>query len=518
LSQVAVTSRLPSDSRPERILSTLPLGKLAAVGASGYALNLLLFAALVYGLGLRYLAGATASFAVAVASNYIWNRLWTFRGAPGSVGSQAARFLAVALAGLGLNLVLLDAFVSAGLGRLGAQACAIALVLPVNYLGNRFWTFRERAASSEAASERAAAYGRIAAWWVGSRAIVLTAALVVQAFGWPRKSWYPSLFHEPLALLRAWDGRWYLTVAERGYFVLPRHQSDPAFFPLYPLLVNGLHGLGLGRVAAGLLLANLGFLLGLVALYELARTWLPEQDARRTAVYAALFPFGFVFSMVYPESIVLAAVAFAGVFAARGRWIPAGIAATLATLGRPEGIFVALPLAALALRRWPLASPGERTRALWATLAAPAGLAGLAMYQWSSVGDALAFSHAQRAWGRWFSIGGIERTLHELLRAPQLDREWIYRDLVFLLGYLACLWLARRAGVPRSWILAGALVLLLPLWSGSVTSVARFGLLVPPVYAGLARLGRHRLVDWSLRATAAGLLGVGSATILLHWP
>jgi hypothetical protein len=106
----------------------------------------------------------------------------------------------------------------------------------------------------------------------------------------------------------------------------------------------------------------------------------------------------------------------------------------------------------------------------------------------------------------------------ELVQAPELHREWLYRDLTFLIGYLACLYLAYRVGVPRSWLIAGALVLLLPLWSGSVTSIARFGLLVPPVYAGLARLGRNRFVDWGLRTTAAGLLGVGSATILLHWP
>ena len=516
MSQVAVTSELPSQERPGRLHGTLRFGKFAAVGATGYAVNLAVFALLVHGLDLPTAPGAVAAFTVALANNYVWNRVWTFRDARGSVGWQAARFAAVSLGGLAVNLVLLSAFVSAGLGRFGSQACAVALALPVNYLGNRYWTFAEREAVG--AAERTHAYASIVGWWAGSRAVVLSAALVVQALGWPRKSWYPSLVHEPLALLRAWDGRWYLTVAERGYFVVPRHQSDPAFFPLYPLLVNGLHGLGLGRVAAGLLLANLGFLLGLVALYELARTWLPESDARRTAIYAALFPFGFVFSMVYPESIVLAAMAFAGVFAARGRWLAAGACAALATLGRPEGLFVALPLAVLALRRWPLASAAERTRALWAALAAPAALLGLAAYQREAVGDPLAFSHAQRMWGRWFSIGGIDRTLTELLHAPELHREWLYRDLTFLVGYLACLYLAHRVGVPRSWVLAGALVLILPLWSGSVTSVARFGLLVPPVYAGLARLGRNRVVDWGLRTTAAALLGAGSATILMHWP
>jgi putative flippase GtrA len=516
LSQVAVPSRLPGDGRPEQAQGTLRFGKFAAVGATGYAVNLAVFALLTATVDAEPEAAAVGAFAVAVANNYLWNRIWTFKDTPGSIGGQALRFGAVSLVGLGLNLVLLAALLEAGLGRLGSQALAVALVLPVNYAGTRYWAFRER--DAVATGERRAVYAQIACWWAGSRALVLGAALVVQALGWPRKSWYPSIVHEPLALLRAWDGRWYLTVAQRGYFVVPRHQSDPAFFPLYPLLVNGLHALGLGRVGAGLLLANLGFLLGLIALYELVRTWLPEPDARRTAIYAALFPFGFVFSMVYPESIVLAAMAFAGVFAFRCRWVLAGLAAALATLGRPEGLFVALPLAVLAVRRWPQASVGERTRALWAAIAAPAALAGLALYQGSTVGDPLAFSHAQRMWGRWFAIGGINRTLTELLHAPELHREWIYRDLTFLVGYLACLYLAHRAGVPRSWVLTGALILLLPLWSGSVTSVARFGLLVPPVYAGLARLGRNRVLDWSLRATAAALLCVGSATILMRWP
>jgi putative flippase GtrA len=221
LSQVAVTSRLPGDVRPEQAQGTLRFGKFAAVGASGYAVNLAVFALLTGSFALEPEPAAVGAFAVAVGNNYLWHRIWTFRGAPGSPGAQALRFAAVSLVGLGLNLVLLAALLGAGLGRLGAQALAVALVLPVNYAGTRYWAFRHREAA--ATSERTAAYMRIACWWAGSRALVLGAALVVQALGWPRKTWYPSIVHEPLALLRAWDGRWYLTVAQRGYFVVPRH-------------------------------------------------------------------------------------------------------------------------------------------------------------------------------------------------------------------------------------------------------------------------------------------------------
>ena len=55
-----------------------------------------------------------------------------------------------------------------------------------------------------------------------------------------------------------------------------------------------LHGVGLPVDAGGLLLANLAFLAGLVALYELTRNWVAEEDARRTVLYATLFPFGLI--------------------------------------------------------------------------------------------------------------------------------------------------------------------------------------------------------------------------------
>src|SRR5437588_710291 len=84
-----------------------------------------------------------------------------------------------------------------------------------------------------------------------------------------------------------------------------------------------------------------------------ARCWVDQTTARRAAVYAALFPVGYVFSMVYPEALVLAAIAIAGVLASRGRWGGAAVAAALAALTRPEALLLVLPLAFLAARQWP---------------------------------------------------------------------------------------------------------------------------------------------------------------------
>ena len=99
---------------------------------------------LLEGAGLHYLPAAIGSFLVAVTNNYLWNRAWTFRHQRGHVVLQGARFLLVSTLALGANLVVLALLVRAGLGEVVAQAIAIVLVTPVNFVGNKLWSFRHR--------------------------------------------------------------------------------------------------------------------------------------------------------------------------------------------------------------------------------------------------------------------------------------------------------------------------------------------------------------------------------------
>ena len=118
------------------------LGKFCAVGTSGYVVNLAVYAMLLEWAGLGYVAAAIGSFLVAVANNYTWNRLWTFRGVRGHVAYQGLRFVVVSTAALGANLVVLHLLVRAGMGEILAQAIAIVLVTPLNFVGNKLWSFR----------------------------------------------------------------------------------------------------------------------------------------------------------------------------------------------------------------------------------------------------------------------------------------------------------------------------------------------------------------------------------------
>jgi putative flippase GtrA len=116
--------------------------KFGLVGGSGYLINLGVFALLAGNLGVHHLIAAVGAFCVAVTNNFLWNRYWTFGPGEGPAHFQAARFFAVSLASLGLNLALLQLLVSNHLaGDLAAQAIAVAVAMPFNFLGNKLWTF-----------------------------------------------------------------------------------------------------------------------------------------------------------------------------------------------------------------------------------------------------------------------------------------------------------------------------------------------------------------------------------------
>jgi dolichol-phosphate mannosyltransferase len=116
--------------------------KFALVGGSGYLINLGVFAVLAGNVGAYHAVAAVGAFCVAVTNNFLWNRHWTFDSSEGPASFQAARFFAVSIAALGINLVVLEAIVANhATGELTAQAIAVAVAMPFNFLGNKLWTF-----------------------------------------------------------------------------------------------------------------------------------------------------------------------------------------------------------------------------------------------------------------------------------------------------------------------------------------------------------------------------------------
>jgi len=93
---------------------------------------------------LHHVLAAVIAFVVAVTNNFLWNRHWTFRASAGHAGFQAARFLTVSVISLGVNLLILQGLIALGMPEIGAQAIAVAVATPVNFIGNKLWTFDGR--------------------------------------------------------------------------------------------------------------------------------------------------------------------------------------------------------------------------------------------------------------------------------------------------------------------------------------------------------------------------------------
>src|SRR5438552_5956769 len=121
----------------------LQLVRFAIVGGVGFVVNVGVYALFVHPIGADYHVAAVAAWLVAVANNFVLNRHWTFDARDGRAHFQAMRFVTVSLVALGFSLLLLMGFVELiGLPKVPAQALAVAASMPLNFLGNKLWSFR----------------------------------------------------------------------------------------------------------------------------------------------------------------------------------------------------------------------------------------------------------------------------------------------------------------------------------------------------------------------------------------
>jgi dolichol-phosphate mannosyltransferase len=145
--ELTTTVELPFRARVRhgirRAHNWVQLIRFAAVGASGYVVNLVVFAACVHVLSIDYRASAVIAFLVSVANNFVWNRHWTFDAKHHHPIDQGARFLAVSVVAFGFTYVVLVVLVSStGMEKVIAQAIAVAAATPLSFLGQKLWSFR----------------------------------------------------------------------------------------------------------------------------------------------------------------------------------------------------------------------------------------------------------------------------------------------------------------------------------------------------------------------------------------
>jgi hypothetical protein len=191
--------------------------------------------------------------------------------------------------------------------------------------------------------------------------------------------------------LQPWDGKWYLRIAELGYrgaaagMVDAHNHALPdgamAFFPGFPLAIRGFATLvGGNDLAAGIAVSTLAGIVGAYGVARLARQLGGDYRAEVIAVVlTAAAPMSIVFTLPYPEALLVALAAWALVAIREQWWWLAVVCTVAAGLVSPMAaplIAVVMVAGLTALYRDGLGKGGAAA----AVLCAPFGMAGYLLW------------------------------------------------------------------------------------------------------------------------------------------
>lgn len=310
--------------------------------------------------------------------------------------------------------------------------------------------------------------------------------------------------HRLLDIWGRWDSGWYLNIATNGYGLrgdLQAVQSNVGFLPLYPYLIkllalllpSGLRTRG-GLLLVGVVISNLFLLGALILLHRLVASLRgDEETAGRTVAYLLLFPTSFFFSCAYTESVYLFFSVAAFWAASKQRWGVAGLMGGFSALTRPVGVLILMPLVwqYLDARAWRVRR--MRWDAGWLLLV-PAGLLTFLWGVYPVTRSLLAPLQTQAAWDKawnspwatWLHPTGVSQFITPVDQACAIG---------FLALAVVALWRLSSASLG----LYTLLLILPPLFSGTLASMARYCAVAFPAMVALAWLSQRRWVDGLVR-------------------
>lgn len=376
---------------------------------------------------------------------------------------------------------------------------------------------------------------QLKAWWPKGKAgrelwqmllfsrigLVLLGLLAMAELPWQFYSPSYNPTGNPLVVMWIrWDALWYTGIAAHGYWT-----GALAFFPLYPMLIAGVHFVVRTSFdASAVIVSNLALVLFTVTFYRLVREYFSDSVARRSVWMALLFPTAFFLSAGYTEALFLW-LSCATFLAARRQqlWV-AGIFGFFAVLTRNEGLFVVIPILWAYYQRQRF----KITRDILPILLIPLAISLFMFYQWRDFGSALAFLAAQGNWGRhitwpWVGIFLSARTIWQ---GGPLQADTVLSMIDALAAVSSgLLWVfGLRKRLPPDWLVYwGALWLIDisapdPTGQSPLLSMSRLVLVLFPNFVALGMLSKNsswrRALQWILPFLQAGFFVIFATW---HW-
>jgi hypothetical protein len=317
-----------------------------------------------------------------------------------------------------------------------------------------------------------------------------------------------------------WDAGWYLDVAKTGYRFLPGEQSNVAFFPLYPYVVRLVHSVvplptDAGWLLVGIIVSNTASLVALTYLYRLIRLDYDQSLAARAVLYLCVFPTTLFLSAVYSESLFLALVVSAFYYAREARWVTTGILAAAATLCRPAGLLLVVPLGFEYLSQRKFRWQRVRIDCL-ALILSPLALAShLAVLRWRfGSWNVISKAEAIEGWNRsltlpWNTLLYSLRNIGSSIGYHGAF-EFVSTTMLIVLAILA--WFRLR----RSYAIYSIVSMLFATSWGDLKSAPRFGLVIFPIMILLALLGENKAFN-RIYLTVSTILAAVSMVVFSQW-
>lgn len=298
------------------------------------------------------------------------------------------------------------------------------------------------------------------------------------AYPWiPSVTSYEQKRWDILSLHAYWDSYWYLDIAQSGYSYKPGSISNIVFFPLYPLLIRLFSYLLMGNIIlAGWILSSFFLLLSLVYLYKLVYKFHPDIYPYSPLFFLLIFPTSFFLNSVYTESLFLFLTTASFYYAFSRKWWLVGIFGILASLTRPTGLIVFLPLL------WEyLSAANFKLSSLFSIKSLPLylipqGFFLFSFYHYLAFNDFWLFFTNEKIWGRSITI---KLGYFELNNAAAVTNFTL--DIFFVIFALIILYYIFKR-LRSSYAIYLTVSLFFILSSGTPSSIGRYVLILFPIY------------------------------------
>lgn len=308
-----------------------------------------------------------------------------------------------------------------------------------------------------------------------------------------------------------WDSEWYLRIAQTGYSDVDKFLSGQystfGFFPLYPFIVKLFQIVFWDYVIAGIVVSNIFLLISAFLLYLLVkRQYDDESLAYRSVLYMFLFPTGYIFSAVYPMSLVLC-LWLACILALQKRYLfVAGIFGLLSCLAHSFGVLILIPVFLFYIKDLGYSWRSIKWNVVFLFLI-PFGLVIWGTMCYYIVGDFFAYSAAQRnVWGHVFSIPFV--TLYKNL---WYGADYLINSLITIITLIFVIISYKK--IPFSyWLFAIFVILFSPL-TGTVVGSLRYFSMVFPMFILLALWSKNEKINQPLLISLAMLQGF----LFVYW-